>query len=663
MAQVQCPRCGDVLPESGSACPRCAQDAARVGDATRGRIEQLADGWSLPVRDDRVGDAHIVREVRTQNDLAAAPPVRNASIGSVLSALDQEFDGDDEGVDRFEERAPTRPLDRPPLVRGSLGPGPASTPRAPVPGPRAPAAGPRAPTMLADMNAAQDDSTREFDEPPRSQATVPPLPPPPPGPPPRGLLDIGSSLEPWEGPEGSSTLLPALGQRASSASSAASGTPPPPPHRPLARATPADPTMLGPSTAVAGGAGARPAGESEDEATLYDPELPVFGEERPRRAQPPPLPPMAPPRASTPSAIAAMTPARAPTPSVLAAPSRPTPAAPLAVRRAGVLGDLPYLFGVASGWWATRSELATIEERLALERAGRKHRLVETARLAIAETSLHGDELDAARERLAWHEGQRVQYAAAAAAADDEARRHDEERADMARKSSHQLAELGRALEAADARLRPLEKERQERKKAQDALAAQIAVATRRSEALERRVSAAQDPSARAGLEAELAAARAERQLLTGQAPAREAALRELDPRLAAESGERRRLAGELGLARDAAAHAEAHLTGAAREARDRAERERTAARGSELAREAELEQLGQVLDRDRPPLLRPRFRAVDEHSASIGQLERREREIQLARAGVDQRACARGAGLLLLAAALLTLGLVLLLR
>ena len=126
MAQVQCPRCGDVLPESGSACPRCAQDAARVGDATRGRIEQLADGWSLPVRDDRVGDAHIVREVRTQNDLAAAPPVRNASIGSVLSALDQEFDGDDEGVDRFEERAPTRPRDRPPLVRGSLGPGPMS---------------------------------------------------------------------------------------------------------------------------------------------------------------------------------------------------------------------------------------------------------------------------------------------------------------------------------------------------------------------------------------------------------------------------------------------------------------------------------------------------------------------------------------------------------
>src|SRR5258708_3315702 len=104
MAQVQCPRCGELLPESGSGCTRCAQDL-RVGDATRGRIEQLADGWALPVRDDRMGDVHIVREVRTQSDLAAAPapPARNASMGSVLSALEQEFDGDEDGVDRFEE--------------------------------------------------------------------------------------------------------------------------------------------------------------------------------------------------------------------------------------------------------------------------------------------------------------------------------------------------------------------------------------------------------------------------------------------------------------------------------------------------------------------------------------------------------------------------------
>src|SRR6185436_20974083 len=92
-------------------------------------------------------------------------------------------------------------------------------PRPPERAPAPLASGPRAPTLLADVNATQDDSTREFDEPPPSQATVPPLPPPPQGPtPPRGLLDLAS--EPWERAEGSSALLPAMGR--------ASGTPPPP---------------------------------------------------------------------------------------------------------------------------------------------------------------------------------------------------------------------------------------------------------------------------------------------------------------------------------------------------------------------------------------------------------------------------------------------------
>ncbi len=602
MSQALCPRCGDVLPSSGS-CAICAREPARAGDATRGRIEKLADGWALPVRNDSVGDAHIVREVRSHSEIDVVADnestARAPSVSSVLAALEQEFDGPGEAAQAVG-RLPTLQV--------------------------TPMSGPRAPTMVADVT--QDDIRHEFDDVPPSQATVPPLPPPPPGPPPRRKPQpppIPASAEAW--PPGQ---LPHP-----------TGTPAP--LRTPPRATPADPTLALADGSLVG----------ETETTVFDPRLPVHED------TPPPRPAPARSAAAPVAAKAAAKPTAAPTV------ARPAPAAPppIAVRGGGVLGDVRYVFAVVLGLWSGRRELATINERLTLERAGRKRRLAEAARIAVGEVSLTGEELEAARERLVWHEEQRAKYAGAALAADDEARRSDDERAEQQRRSAHRVAELERAVEQLEARLRPLERELAERKKTLETLRVQVAGAGKRIDAVERRLAASKDSGQRAGIEAELAAARAEKLLLAGEEPARQAAVLELGPRIEGELSERKRLLGEMGMTRDAAAHAEAHLGAAAKEARVRAERERVAERGSETARDAELEQLGQALDRDRPEVLRARFRAVDEHGASIAQLERRGKEIELARASIDRLAIARGVALVLLSSALVVLALVLLLR
>ncbi len=692
MAESACTRCGEPLA-ADRPCPRCAREQARVGDATRGRIERLADGWALPVRDDRVGDAHIVREVRTESDLSAPPraatpraagkrsarpsptdravTAKAADVGSVLAALEQELD--DDGGDEDLERGTDR---RPPLVHdqddhddaaeGSLLESETEPHELIV---ALPVSGPRAQTLLADdvveaaldpandddiddpddldavdavdavedLDAVDDDGVLD-DEAIRTepQQLVTPLPGPAPTAPPRpsasprptspwtgatrGQASESNSIytpipapspsmtEPWEKLEvGRASGTPPPLPDARRAAPRRTGPPPlpalPPARSPLALGS----SVTGPESPALAELGAGPRAAQPADATVFDPRSPIVDT------------------------------------------SAPVITAPLAVRRTGVWGDVRYAFAVVRGLVAGRRELTTMKERLALERAGRKRRLIDAARVAVGEEAITGETIDDARERLAWHEEQRAQYVAAAQAAEEEAKRAEEERAEEQRETARRLAELDKALEGVEARLRPLEKDMGERKKEVETLRAQVHAATKRLDGIERRLAAAKDGVERAGVEAELAAMRAEKLLLAGEEPARQAAVLALVPRIDAEGAERKRLLAEVQATKERAVATEARLTAVAKDARMRRDREQVAQQGSETARDAELVQLGQSLDANRPAVLKHRFRAVDEHTAAIAQLERRAFEIEAAAASVDGWALARGMGLVIL--------------
>jgi chromosome segregation ATPase len=203
---------------------------------------------------------------------------------------------------------------------------------------------------------------------------------------------------------------------------------------------------------------------------------------------------------------------------------------------------------------------------------------------------------------------------------------------------------------AVEAKLKPVEKEAAERKKAIETHRGQIHAMTKRIDGIERRMGAARDGAERAAAEAELAAARAEHKLMIAEEPKLVAAHAEVLPRIDALQAERTRLQRQAQATRDEHATTDIRLQATAKEAREKRDRADAARRGNEAARDAELAQLGAALDRERPPALRHRFRIVDDHAATIGSIERRILEIETAVAGVHMWAMVRGLGVVALA-------------
>jgi chromosome segregation ATPase len=318
---------------------------------------------------------------------------------------------------------------------------------------------------------------------------------------------------------------------------------------------------------------------------------------------------------------------------------------PLAVRRGGLWGDVRYAAAVVLGVARGRKELGDMKVRLARERDERGRRLVEIARAAESDDEVPNiDDARLALRNIADDRAARRRAIALASAATAKA---DQDRGATSRGAADKLRTLDVELARIDAQLAPIEKQAADAKKDLDALRARLADVDKRLAALDRRAAAARDPAERATIDADLAVARAERGTYVRDEPAKQQAIAALQPQIA-----------ELTNARDAArnqavavrAQAEAddqRLALGGRAARDRMVAEERALLELDATEAATLAALGETLDRARPRQLAIRFRAVDEHAASIGAIERRILEIEDATAAIDRGALYRGLALM----------------
>jgi chromosome segregation ATPase len=194
--------------------------------------------------------------------------------------------------------------------------------------------------------------------------------------------------------------------------------------------------------------------------------------------------------------------------------------------------------------------------------------------------------------------------------------------------------------------LAPLEAEATARKKRFDELKASIADSSKRIGAIEKRLARATvaEPELRADAEADLAAARAEKQALARDEPMLAESITDLAPKVEAKRKERDELRAEIKRNKDEAARETERLEFQAEAARARKTDSERSKKAVAVSKDQELVTLGEIIDRERPRALQLRLRPADEHAAAIAILERRILELEDAARVVDRSALIRGA-------------------
>jgi hypothetical protein len=318
----------------------------------------------------------------------------------------------------------------------------------------------------------------------------------------------------------------------------------------------------------------------------------------------------------------------------------------IVIKRGGALGDIAYVGNVIYAAVTGRREVASLKERLGYERAARERRLVELAKLAAADTKVAQAGLEEARARLRMVDEDLAQKGKETTEAEAEAQRADRALAEKLAELGRQAAELEKEIVALEREeLAPLEAEAAARKRRLDDHKASRAETARRLAGLEKRLARATvtEPELRADAEVELAAVRAEEQALIREEPALDAAIRELEPTLADTRDRLEKLRARLARNRQEAAAETERLEFQAKAARGRKAEAERARKALAARKDTELVQLGEAIDRERPPELRLRLRPADEHGAAMAILERRILELEDASRVIDKGALLRG--------------------
>lgn len=331
---------------------------------------------------------------------------------------------------------------------------------------------------------------------------------------------------------------------------------------------------------------------------------------------------------------------------------RPTPAEarhmrarnPVAVPRSrGVLGDMRYVFAALFGVARARAERGEIDQRLAHEREERDRALIAVARHAVGTERYDQPAVERARELLAGIEERRSRHAGAVAGAEEEIAGLERARAAAIEAFEAEDQRLETELQAIATKLAPLEKAAAEVRKRMAALQSTAAALDKRIKSQEKKLVAVakkQDPGA---LEAELAAARAERESVLADEPPLAEDLDEIEPKIAGLSGTRADLEREREEARDQERKDAERTAERIKAAEARKQVEHNAVADADIERDRALRALGEQLDVDRPADLPSKLRGVEEHDVEIATLERKHLELGELVEGVNRAALARG--------------------
>ncbi len=320
-------------------------------------------------------------------------------------------------------------------------------------------------------------------------------------------------------------------------------------------------------------------------------------------------------------------------------------------RKRGLYGDVRYVFTALFGVRRSRRELGELEQRQELRATSRRRHLITAGRAAATMESFDHPALGRARDTLSLIEEERSKHQGAVAASDAELDRVRRDRetnvkahAEATLKADAELAELAKKLE-------PLEKE---------ALAARKKAAELRDEVqrIDKKigdteallVSVKGEKLDKAGVHADIATFKANKQAVLRDEPKIAAELDQLNPRLAALDATRSELQKKK-LELDKADQDDQRRTlelleaiGAKRKVVERASAD------AEAARDNALFELGERLYVDRPKQLTPELSPIDRIDLEIGEDERRAMEVREILSNIDKAKFARGMAMIILA-------------
>ena len=319
-------------------------------------------------------------------------------------------------------------------------------------------------------------------------------------------------------------------------------------------------------------------------------------------------------------------------------------------RKRGVLGDVRYVFTALFGARASRREIAELEHRQGLRQTSRRRHLVTLGRTAVATDAFDHPALGKAREQMQAIEDERSRHAGAVSASDTELERVRRDRGDKAKQyiadlatNDTELAELGKKLD-------PLEKEANATRRRGQELREQMQRIDKKiadTQGLLNSVKA--EKMDRSTILSDIASLKADRQSVMRDEPALAAELDALEPRIAAMQSTRaelRRKKGELDKAEVEDQRRTAELLEAIGAKRKVVER---AAADAEAARDAALFSLGEQLYVDRPKVLAAQMSPIDQIDLELGEGDRRMMELKEILSNIDKMKLARGLAVIIL--------------
>jgi hypothetical protein len=325
-------------------------------------------------------------------------------------------------------------------------------------------------------------------------------------------------------------------------------------------------------------------------------------------------------------------------------------------RKRGLLGDVRYVATAILGVRRARRDLEHLEKRE--DKLGESHRrhLITLGRAAVTSDMFHHPALGNAREQLSAVEEERSQHAGQVAAADAELQRTKRDRDAKAKQHVIDLAALDVELADVAKKMVPLEKEAAAaRKKTEELREALVRVERKIVETEGKLVSVRGEKLERSEILAEIASLKADRQAIKRDEPRIAGEVDAINPRIAAIEASR----AEAIRKKDELAKAEVEdkrrvdelLTaiGAKRKVVERAMGD------AEAARDKILFELGERLYVDRPEALVAQLSPIDEIDLELGEADRRIMELREILSSVDKSKLARGIILLVTVAALLS--------
>ncbi|MFT3699839.1 MAG: hypothetical protein QM831_42235 [Kofleriaceae bacterium] len=324
-------------------------------------------------------------------------------------------------------------------------------------------------------------------------------------------------------------------------------------------------------------------------------------------------------------------------------------------RKRGVMGDVRYVFTALVGLRSANKEVADLDAKQAVRQTSRKHHLVTLGRTAITADGLDHPALGPSRDALQKVEDERSKHAGAVAAADAELERVRRDREAKAKTYAADSAKAGQELAEVAKKLEPLEKQAAAIKKRGAQLRDQLrAIAKKISDTEQLITSVKSEKMDRASIAADIATLKADQKAVQRDEPVIAAELAEIEPQIAslvAQKTELETAQADRQKAEDADKGRTMELfdaIGAKRKVVERAMAE------AETKRDGILFELGERLYVDRPKLLTPQLAPIDEIDLDVGASDRRLMELREIISNIDRWKIARGAGVLLLATAII---------